>query len=120
MDAQPDPAPSLGVDEVARQRRKRRATLVGRPVPGSPNLTFGALAEEAQAAASSTEAGADGVEEFLVERGHSRETVAAVLACLELGGSEPAGTAVTAMPVASAGQQRLRTLAQLEAMLHEE
>ena len=120
MDTPPDPAASRGDDEVASQRRKRRATLSGRPVPGSSTMTLGELAEEARAA-SPTTAGPDGVRRFLAEQGHSPGTIAAVLSCLDLGAPETvAGGAVTAMPEASARQQRLRTLAQLEAMLLEE
>ncbi len=121
MDAPLDPAPSDGHDEVARQRRKRRAILSSRSVPGNATLTVGELAEAARAA-SSAAAGAAGVQRFLVEEGHSRETIAAVLGCLDLAGPDTlgTGTGVTAMPQPSAGQQRLRTLAELEAMLLEE
>jgi hypothetical protein len=82
-------------------------------------MTLGQLAVEAQAASS---AGADGVQRFLAERGHSPATIAAVLSCLDHVGSEAVGGvgAVTPMSEASGRQQRLRTLAQLEAMLLEE
>jgi hypothetical protein len=121
VDAQPEPGASHGDDEVARRRRMRQVALSGRPVPGSATLTLGELAEEAQAA-SSAGAGAEGVQRFLAERGHSPATIAAVLSCLDLVASDAVGGtgAVFPMPEASARRQRLRTLAQLEAMLLEE
>jgi hypothetical protein len=120
VEAHPDCGASHG-DEVARRRRKHRAALSGAPVPGSATLTVGELADEARAA-SSTGAGADGVQHFLAERGHSPTTIAAVLSYLDLVASDAVGStgAVVAMPEASARRQRLRTLAQLEAILLEE
>jgi hypothetical protein len=119
-DAQPDSPAGHGDDEVARQRLKRRATLSSRPVPGSSAMTFGELAQEAQAG-SSTGAGAGGVQRFLAGRGHSPATIAAVLTCLDLVASEPVedAGAVTQMPEASAHRQRFRTLAQLEKLLED-
>ena len=121
MDVEPNRADNHGDDEVARQRGKRLAALLSRPVPGSPTMTLGELAEQARAASPAT-GGSAGVQRFLAESGHSRETIAGVLGCLDLPGPEATGTAaaVAAMPVASARHERLRTLAQLQAMLLEE
>ena len=121
MDTQPEPPAGQADDEVARQRRRRRAALSDRPVPGSSTMTVGELAEEARAA-SPVGAGADDVQRFLTERGHSPATIAAVLSCLDLVASETGGDvgAVTSMPEATTRQHRLRTLAQLVAMLPEE
>jgi hypothetical protein len=120
VDAVHDSAGSGGDDDITRQRHKRRATLSGRPVPGSMTMTFGELAEQARAA--SPAAGADGVQRFLAASGHGPATIATVLSCLDLVASDAVGGggAVTPMPEASARQQRQRTLAQLEALLLEE
>jgi hypothetical protein len=82
-------------------------------------MTIGELAEQAAREVSPAMGGADGMQRFLAEQGHSRETIAAVLDCLDLPGPEATGAAaaVAAMPGASVREQRLRTLAQLEAML---
>jgi hypothetical protein len=120
-----DPEPDRGAghedDEVARQRTKHRVALLGRPVPGCPMMTIGDLAEQARAV-SPAMGGADGMQRFLAEEGHSRETIAAVLDCLDLPGTEVSGpvAAVAALPGTSVRQQRLRALAQLEALLLEE
>lgn len=118
MDPEPDPVASREDDEVARQRRKRRGALLGRSVPGCPKMTMGDLAEQARGDSPAT-AGTEGVRRFLAEKGHSRGTIAAVLDCLDLPRPGSTGTpaAVAALPVAFAHRRRLRTLAQLEAIL---
>jgi hypothetical protein len=118
VDPEPDRAAGHQDDEVARQRRKHRVALSGRPVPSCPMMTIGELAEQAREASPAT-GGADGMQRFLAEQGHSPETIAAVLDCLDLPGPGAAGAAaaVAAMPGATVREQRLRTLAQLEAML---
>jgi hypothetical protein len=118
VDPEPNRAARHEDDEVARQRRKHRVVLMGRPVPGYPMMTIGELAEEAREV-SPAMGGADGMERYLAEQGHSRETIAAVLDCLDLPGPEAteAAAPVAAMPGATVRQHRLRTLAQLEAML---
>jgi hypothetical protein len=118
VDPEPNPAAGQEDDEVARQRRKHRVALLGRPVPGCSMITIGELAEQAREASPAMD-GADGTQRFLAEKGYSPGTIAAVLECLDLPGPEAPGAAaaVAAMPGASVREQRLRTLAQLEAML---
>ena len=124
MEPEPDRPDTDGGDEVARQRRKRRTAVLSRAVPGWPTMTIGELAEEARTASGTAGEGGD-VERFLVEAGHRRATIDVVLWCLGLvgpdaAGDAPAAAAVGAIPETSSGQQRLRTLAQLEAMLLKE
>jgi len=90
------------LDEVARQRQKHRAASLSQPVAGFPAMTV-----------------------FLRSSGHSHETIESVLRCLDLDPREtpdpqeaPAQKdEVCAALHPSSGQRRLRTLAQLEAML---
>ena len=122
MEAEPHPLEDDGGDEVARRRRKRRAAALNRPVPGCPTMTLGELAEEALAATAGV-GGADRVAQFLAEAGHSQETTETILACLGLDDADPpssAGSDVRNLEQASSGMERLRTLAQLEALLLKE
>jgi hypothetical protein len=118
VDPEPNRAAGHDDDEVARQRRKHRVALSGRPVPGYPMMTIGELAEQAREVSPAI-GGADGMQRFLAEKGYSPETIAAVLDCLDVADPKAPGAAaaVAAMPGASVREQRLRTLAQLEAML---
>jgi hypothetical protein len=104
-----------GLDEVALQRSKHRAARLNRPVPGFPAITVGELAEQVRAAGADT---AESVTQFLRNGGHGTETIGSVLRCLDLispGTVEKNGSACSALD--GSGQQRLRTLAQLEALL---
>jgi hypothetical protein len=117
VDPEPDRAAGQEDDEVARQRRKHRVALLGRPVPGCSMMTIGELAEQAREVSPALD-GADGTQRFLAEKGYTPATIAAVLECLDVPHPEvPGAAAVAAMPGASLREQRLRTLAQLEAML---
>jgi len=109
-----DPVP---VDEVARQRQKRSAARRDQLVGGATTVTVGQLADEA--AAATTGADADAVTRFLQDGGHSPATIEDVIRCLGLDGTtEPAqDETVEALGHPSRGQQRLRTVAQLEALL---
>jgi len=112
------------LDEVARQRQKHRAASLSQPVAGFPAMTVGQLADQVRAATPGAGT-ADGVTEFLRSSGHSHETIESVLRCLDLDPREtpdpqeaPAQKdEVCAALHPSSGQRRLRTLAQLEAML---
>ncbi|MEW6471307.1 MAG: hypothetical protein AB1679_03465 [Actinomycetota bacterium] len=104
-----------GGDEVARRRRQRRAAVLNRPVPGCPTMTLGELAQQALAATAGA-GGPDRVAQFLTDAGHSRETTNTILGCLDLAHHESPG-AVTELEQTSAGAQRLRALARLEALL---
>jgi hypothetical protein len=117
VDPQGREADSEELDEVSRQRNKRKAGRASQPVPGLRGITVGQLAE---AAAGATEApDADHVTEFLRSRGHTDQTVESVLRCLDLDpSSQPVqDCAVGSLAETSSGPQRLRTLAQLQAML---
>jgi hypothetical protein len=107
------------VDEVARQRRKRQAAALDRSVPGFPAVTVGQLAEESTAAA--TAGGADAVSELLATGGHTAATIDQVLRCLDLRSAvpvpTPGGAVCTQLQESSAALRRLRTVAELEAML---
>ncbi|HYH52181.1 MAG TPA: hypothetical protein VEG38_21775 [Acidimicrobiia bacterium] len=106
------------LDEVSRQRNKRRANRMNQLVPGLRDITFGQLAERA-ASAGDDGPDADTVTEFLRCRRHSDQTIERVLHCLELGEPRPPepGGAVAPLVDPNRGAQRFRTLAQLEALL---
>lgn len=80
MGFQPD-ALAAGDDDLSRQRRKREARLLARPVAGFPELTLrqvvAAVLEAGEASRQSHQ-----VERFLTEQGHSWETIEMVLAYL--------------------------------------
>jgi hypothetical protein len=105
------------VDEVARQRQKRSAARRDQLVGGTTTVTVGELAD--QAAAATTGAGADAVTRFLQGSGHGPATIENVIRCLGLDPTtEPAhDETVEALAHASRSQDRLRTVAQLEALL---
>jgi len=110
-----------GIDEVARQRTKQRAARLNEAVPGFPALTVGELADQVRSATAGP-GSAEGVTELLRSGGHGHETIESVLRCLDLdppGTPAPDGEVYTAID-ASRGRQRLRTLAQLEALLLKE
>ncbi|HEV7536280.1 MAG TPA: hypothetical protein VGP90_11630 [Acidimicrobiia bacterium] len=117
----PDPeAPGGEEDEVARQRRKHRAAILSRPVPGSPTTTLGQLADEALAAPTLTDE-PDGVARFLAAGGHSQATIEKILNCLDLPTpGSGSGDALCGPMDASPGQDRLRTVAHLEALLRKD
>ena len=106
-----------GVDEVTRQRQKRSAARRDQLVGGATTVTVGQLAD--QAAAATTAADADAVTRFLQGGGHSPATIENVIRCLGLDGATESAQDenVEALAHASRGQQRLRTVAQLEALL---
>lgn len=110
-------AETVAVDEVARQRQKRSAARRDQLVGGATTLTVGQLAD--QAAAATTGAGAAAVTRFLQGGGHSPATIENVIRCLGLDGTTQPAQHETgeALVHASRGQQRLRTVAQLEALL---
>jgi len=103
-------------DEVARQRQKRSAARRDQPVGGTTEVTIGELADQAAAAAG---ADADAVTRYLQGGGHSRTTIENVIRCLGLDGSAEAARTgpVETHAHLSRGQDRLRTVAQLEALL---
>lgn len=109
-------ADTVSVDEVARQRQKRSAARRDQLVGGTTTVTVGELADQAVA---TTGADADAVTRFLQGGGHSPATIQDVIRCLGLDGTtEPAqDETVEALGHPSRGQQRLRTVAQLEALL---
>jgi len=104
-------------DEVARQRQKRSAARRDQPAGGASTVTVGQLAD--QAAAATTGSDAEAVTRFLQGGGHSPTTIEAVIRCLGLDGTTEATQDQTVEIHAhpSRGQQRLRTVAQLEALL---
>jgi len=109
-------ADTVPVDEVARQRQKRSAARRDQLVGGATTVTVGQLADEA---AATTGADADAVTRFLQDGGHGPATIEDVIRCLGLDGTtEPArDETVEALAHASRSQDRLRTVAQLEALL---
>jgi len=110
----------VGEDEVARQRMKHRVAVLNRPVPGRPATTLGQLADEALAATTLT-GGPGGVAQYLADGGHSQATIEQILGCLDLPAPAPRmDGALCASLVPSPGQQRLRTLAHLEALLRKD
>jgi hypothetical protein len=117
VDRQQREADNVAVDEVARQRQKRSAAYREQVVGGTASVTVGQLADEAAAAA--TGADADAVTRFLRGGGHSPATIANVIRCLALERTtEPEQDAtIQSLVHASSGQQRLRKVAQLEALL---
>ncbi len=108
------------VDEVARQRQKRSAARRDQLVGGATTVTVGQLAD--QVASAITAPDADAVSRFLQGRGHSPATIDNVIRCLGLDHTNEAVQDETAEALvhASRGQQRLRTVAQLEALLLKE
>ena len=74
-------APDNG-DEVARQRRKRAAGLLDRPVAGFDDVTLSDVLTSVVAAGEESRGPLD-VERFLIERGHAWQTVEMVLVCLK-------------------------------------
>ena len=105
-----------GVDEVACQRQKRSVARRGQLVGEATTVTVGQLADQAGA---TTGADADAVTRFLQVGGHSPATIENVIRCLGLDGTTESAQdeSVEALAHASRGQQRLRTVAQLEALL---
>jgi hypothetical protein len=116
VDRQQREADNVAVDEVARQRQKRSAAYREQVVGGTASVTVGQLADQAAAA---TGADADAVTRFLRGSGHSPATIANVIRCLALERTtEPEQDAtIQSLAQASSGQQRLRKVAQLEALL---
>jgi hypothetical protein len=109
-------ADRVAVDEVSRQRQKRRAAWRDQLVAGTATVTIGQLAD--QAAAAATGADVDAVTRFLRSGGHSPATIENVIRCLGLDRTtEPEEGTLQALAHASRSQQRLRTVAQLEALL---
>jgi hypothetical protein len=118
VDPQPRQVDPGGLDEVARQREKHRAASLNQPVSGFPAITVGELADQVRAATTGVDT-AESVTQLLRSGGHSHETIESVLRCLDLDALETPteqGVVCAAMDP-STGQQRLRTLAQLEALL---
>ena len=115
VDRQRGEADGVAVDEVARQRQKRSAACRDQLVSGTATVTVGQLAEQAAAAAT----GADAVTRFLRGNGHSPATIENVIRYLALDRiTEPEqDKTIQSLAHASAGQARLRTVAQLEALL---
>jgi hypothetical protein len=109
-----------GVDEVARQRQKRDTARRDQLVGGTTTLTVGELAD--QAAAATDPADADAVSRWLEGNGHSPATIENVIRCLGLDRAPAAAQDETGAAVAhpSRGLQRLRTVAELEALLLKE
>jgi hypothetical protein len=119
VDPHPE-APGGEEDEVARQRRKHRAAILSRPVPGSPTTTLRQLADEALAAPTLTDE-RDGVARFLAAGGHSQDTIEKILSCLDLPADGAGLDGALCGPMdASPGQHRLRTVAHLEALLRKD
>lgn len=120
MDSQRREADTVPVDEVARQRQKHSVACRDQLVSGNATVTIGELADRAAAAGMGTDI--DAVTRLLLCDGHSPSTIEKVIRCLGLDGTiEPAqdGTVQPIIP-ASPGQHRLRTVAQLEALLLED
>jgi hypothetical protein len=112
---------SQGLDELSRQRDKRLAVRRNQLVPGLRGITIGELAERAASPATDPPDAAN-VTQFLRGRGHTDQTIESVLLCLGLDPTPPSveTTAVGSLADSRSGRQRLRTLAQLEAMLLED
>jgi hypothetical protein len=70
-----------GVDEVARQRHKRAAAMLDRPVAGFDDVTLEDVLRSVIAATDESDGALD-VERFLTERGHVWQTVEMVRVCL--------------------------------------
>lgn len=69
-------------DQVARQRRKRAAGFLDRPVAGFEDITLDDVLRSVVAATEESKGPLD-VERFLTERGHAWQTVEMVLVCLQ-------------------------------------
>lgn len=76
----PGEGPDKG-DQVARQRRKRAADLLDRPVAGFDDVTLNDVLVSVVAASGEGDGPLD-VERFLTERGHAWQTVELVRVCL--------------------------------------
>jgi hypothetical protein len=74
----PEPAVDDAADEVSRQRRKHWKTSLDRPVAGFPDVTLRQVVAEAEGTT------APAVGEFLVDRGHTAETIRVVQGYLDL------------------------------------
>jgi hypothetical protein len=68
-------------DDLSRQRRKRQARLLDRPVPDFPALTVADVV--ADVVAMSDEGAALDVPSYLAERGHTGATIDSVVAYLQ-------------------------------------
>jgi len=68
-------------DQVGRQRRKRAASLLDRPVAGFEDVTLDDVLRSVVSAADECDGPLD-VERFLTERGHVWQTVEMVGVCL--------------------------------------
>ncbi len=68
-------------DQVARQRRKRAASLLDRSVAGFDGVTLDDVVRSVLSAIDETNGPLD-VDQFLEERGHTWQTVEMVRACL--------------------------------------
>jgi hypothetical protein len=86
-------------DDLSRQRRKREARLLDRPVPDFPALTVADIVADVFAATDGGHAALD-VPSYLAERGHTSTTIETVLAYLQGQGpsDRPAGPAGHPLP----------------------
>jgi hypothetical protein len=82
---------SMVDDDLSRQRRKRQARLLDRPVPDFPELTVADVVADVLAASDEGHAPLD-VPSYLTEHGHSWTTIETVLAYLQ-GQRPPVGPA---------------------------
>jgi hypothetical protein len=74
--------PSIGDDDLSRQRRKREARLLDRAVPDFPGVTLADVVADVLAASDDGHGVID-VTTYLVERGHAAATVQTVVDYLE-------------------------------------
>lgn len=79
--------PSMADDDLSRQRRKREARLLDRPVPDFPALTVADVVADVLAASEDGPAPLD-VPSYLAEQGHTWATVETVVSYLQ--GQRPA------------------------------
>ncbi|MDQ4132757.1 MAG: hypothetical protein M3179_06010, partial [Actinomycetota bacterium] len=70
-------------DEVARQRRKRAAAFLDRPVAGFDDVTLEDVLRSVIAATDECDGPLD-IDDFLAERGHAWQTVEMVQVCLTI------------------------------------
>jgi hypothetical protein len=73
---------SMADDDLSRQRRKRQARLLDRPVPDFPALTVADIVADVLAASDEGHAPLD-VPGYLTEHGHSSTTIETVVAYLQ-------------------------------------
>jgi hypothetical protein len=73
---------SMADDDLSRQRRKRQARLLDRPVLDFPALTVADVVADVLAASDEGHAPLD-VPSYLTERGHSSTTIETVVAYLQ-------------------------------------